>query len=274
LQSAASDLALLEAAAREAGALARDMASKPFKQYSKGVLGPVTEIDYAVDALLADRLLTARPDYGWLSEETPDDPDRRIGRARTFMLDPIDGTGALVGKSPQWTISIGIVEGERAFAGAIYNPMTDEMFLGAAGEGASVNGRPARVSTRDGLDGARIIGQPARFAPKNWPAPWPKMEIIERQSIAYRLALVAAGMGDATLLFGFKHEWDIAAGAAIVEAAGGRVSDLWGEPLAFNQLDPRAPGVAASGAALHPLLIERTMFYPDPRARTHEAEGS
>lgn len=265
LQSAASDLALLEAAAREAGALARDMASKTFEVFSKGPLGPVTEIDYAVDALLAERLLTARPDYGWLSEETPDDPERRVGKARTFMLDPIDGTGALVSRSPQWTISIGLIQGERAFAGAIYNPMTDEMFLGAEGVPATLNGRPAQVSARETLEGARMIGQAERFAPKKWPAPWPKMEIIVRQSIAYRMALVAAGMGDATLLFGYKNEWDIAAGAAIIEAAGGRVTDLWGEPLVFNQIDPRAPGVAASGAALHPLIIERSKSFPDPR---------
>lgn len=265
MQSAAADLSLLEAAAREAGALARDLASRKLEVHSKGPLGPVTNVDYAVDALLAERLLTARPEYGWLSEETPDDLERRIGKRRTFMLDPIDGTAALVGKIPQWTISIGIVEGERAFAGAIYNPMTDEMFLGATGVAATLNGRPARASLCETLDGARIIGQASRFAAKKWPEPWPQMEIIERQSIAYRLALVAAGMGDATLLFGFKNEWDIAAGAAIVEAAGGRVSDLWGEPLAFNQPIPRAPGVAASGAALHALIIERTKAFPDPR---------
>jgi myo-inositol-1(or 4)-monophosphatase len=265
LQSAAADLSLLEAAAREAGALARDLSSKRLEVQSKGALGPVTNIDYAVDALLEERLLKARPGYGWLSEETPDNPERRIGKPRTFMLDPIDGTAALVDRVPQWTISIGLIEGERAFAGAIYNPMTDEMFLGANGVPATLNGRTTRASMRDALEGARMIGQPSRFAARKWPEPWPKMEIIERQSIAYRMALVAAGMGDATLLFGFKHEWDIAAGAAIVEAAGGRVTDLWGERLVFNGLDPRAPGVAASGAALHALIIERTKAFPDPR---------
>lgn len=265
MQSAASDLALLEAAAREAGALARDLLSKPLQIHSKGPLGPVTNVDYAVDALLADRLLGARPGYGWLSEETPDDYGRREKTPRVFMLDPIDGTAAMIAKQPQWTISIGLVENGKAAAGAIYNPMTDELFSGAIGEGARLNGRAAYASHRDDLEGACIIGQKSRFADKRWPAPWPKIEIIERQSIAYRLALVAAGLGDATLLFGFKNEWDIAAGAALVEAAGGRVSDLWGEPLVLNQPVPRAPGVAASGAALHPLLIERTRFYPDPR---------
>ena len=268
MQSAASELELLETAARKAGALARDLSVKPLEIRSKGAEGPVTNVDLAVNALLEIELLKARPDYGWLSEETPDNPEYRIGKERTFMLDPIDGTAALVGRVPQWTISVGIVEGERAFAGVVYNPMTDEMFVGARGEGAKLDGRPVSASGRDSLEDARMIGQRSRFADRRWPTPWPRLDIIERQSIAYRLALVAAGKGDATLLFGLKHDWDIAAGAALVEAAGGVVTDLWGEPLRLNQADPRVPGVAAAGAALHPLLIERTRITPDPRAKT------
>src|SRR5262245_45268321 len=102
LQSAASDLSLLEAAAREAGALARELTAKPLEVLSKGAAGPVTNIDFAVDALLTERLRGARPDYGWLSEEAPDIPGDRLNKTRTFMLDPIDGTAALIGGVPQW----------------------------------------------------------------------------------------------------------------------------------------------------------------------------
>ncbi|OQW57461.1 MAG: hypothetical protein A4S17_04435 [Proteobacteria bacterium HN_bin10] len=267
LQSAASDLELMEAAVREAGALARELSMKPLEIQSKGEAGPVTNVDKAVDAMLELKLLSQRPDYGWLSEETPDKPEYRIGKPRTFMLDPIDGTAALIGKFPQWTISAGLIEEGRAVAGVIYNPMTDEFFAGAVGHGARLNGRPIKVSEASAIEGARMIGQKSRFADRRWSANWPKMEIIERQSIAYRLALVAAGMGDATLLFGWKHDWDVAAGAAIVEAAGGAVSDLWGGALSFNNDIPRVPGVAAAGARLHPLLIERTRVLPDPRAQ-------
>lgn len=129
----------------------------------------------------------------------------------------------------------------------------------------SLNGRRMRASLRDSLDGAHLIGQKNRFADSKWKRPWPKLELTERLSIAYRLAIVAAGQADATILFGFKNEWDIAAGAALVEAAGGAVSDLWGEKLTFNQPDPRAPGAAASGARLHALIIERTRVVSDPR---------
>ncbi len=265
MQSAASELELLEEAAREAGAMARELSLKPLEIQSKGEAGPVTNVDFAVDAMLELKLLSKRPDYGWLSEEAPDKLDYRIGKERTFMLDPIDGTAALISKVPQWTISIGLIEGERAYAGAIYNPMTDEMFVGAVGHGAMLNGRPIRTTAAATLEGAHMIGQKSRFADKRWATPWPTMDVIERQSIAYRMALVAAGSGDATLLFGWKSEWDVAAGAAIIEAAGGTVTDLWGEPLKFNNEVPRVPGVAAAGAALHPLLIERTKSLPDPR---------
>ena len=269
LQSAASDLSLLEAAAREAGALARSLMLKPLEIQSKGELGPVTNVDFAVDALLEEKLRIARPDYGWLSEESPDIPADRVHKARTFIIDPIDGTAALISKSPQWTISIGLAEGERAFAGVVYNPMTDELFAGAIGERATLNNRPMHTSHFGALEGMRMIGQRNRFADKRWSQAWPKMEVIERQSIAYRMALVSSGQGDGTILFGFKNEWDIAAGAALIEAAGGAVSDMWGEPLKLNQRDPRAPGVVAAGANLHPLLIERTSTLPKPQQSTN-----
>jgi myo-inositol-1(or 4)-monophosphatase len=267
LQSAASDLPLLEAAAREAGALVRELLTRPLEIRSKGEAGPVTNIDYAVDALLAEKLRTARPAYGWLSEETPDDPDARLWRQRVFMLDPIDGTAAMIARLPQFTISIGVAEGADAVAGAIYNPLTDELFLGARGAGATLNGRSVRASSRDALEGARMIGPKGRFAAKKANVEWPRMEIEQKQSIAYRMALVAAGQADATVLFGFKHYWDVAAGAAIVDAAGGRSTDCWDKALDFSQRDPRAPGVVASGAQLHALLIERTSQLPDPRMK-------
>lgn len=266
MQSAASDLSLITEAARDAGTLVRELLAAPLDVQSKGDAGPVTNVDFAVNDLLGERLRGARPDYGWLSEETPDAPENRIGKTRVFVLDPIDGTAAMIAKSPQFTISIGIVENGRAQAGAIYNPMTDELFAGAIGEGATLNGRPTQASERIKLAGTRMVAAAFRFSSKRWPQPWPKMENIERQSIAYRMALVAADMADATLLFGPKHEWDIAGGAAIVEAAGGRVSDPWGGALSFNNPEPQTvSGVIASGAPLHPLLVERTKHLTDPR---------
>lgn len=271
MPSAEPDLPLLEAAAREAGALARALMSKPLEVKSKGAAGPVTNVDFAVNDLLMERLRGNRPSYGWLSEESPDNPDERINALRAFIVDPIDGTAAMIAKVPQFTISIGVSDQGRAAAGVVYNPLTDELFSGAIGAGASLNGRRIEATGRDKVEGARLIGQKFRLSDKRWATPWPKVDVIDRQSIAYRLALTAAGHGDAALLFGFKSEWDIAAGAAIVEAAGGRVTDFYNAPLEFNQAVPRAPGVVAAGALLHPLLIERTCHWPDPRAQSERS---
>ncbi|MBI1187145.1 MAG: 3'(2'),5'-bisphosphate nucleotidase CysQ [Alphaproteobacteria bacterium] len=254
----------MEAAAREAGALTRQHFGRAVKTWSKGAAGPVTEIDLAVDALIKERLMTARPDYGWLSEETEDN-DQRLFRARAWIIDPIDGTQAFIQGVPQYTISVGLAENGRAVAGAVYNPMTDEMFMGGEGAPASVNGRPVRASVRSELEGARMIGQPSTFKAKRWARPWPKLEIEPRHSIAYRLALVAGGSYDAALMLGFKNEWDVAAGVAIVTAAGGVVSETTGAPLAFNRADPRVAGVVACGTGLYPSIIERVQGLPHPK---------
>lgn len=261
------DLQLLDEALREAGALARDLLKRPLKtEWKAGSAGPVTNIDFAVNDLLTERLRSARPDYGWLSEETPDDPDARMGKARTFMLDPIDGTKAMIDGADNFAISVGIVQGTSAHAGAIYLPVTDEMFLGVIGEGATLNGAPIHASTRAELEGAHIIGN-QNFYRKQipWPTPWPDTQFTVVQAISTRLAYVAAGRFDATILFGPKSEWDVAAGAAIVEAAGGRFTDLRGEAISFNSRVPKAPGAVVAGAKIHPLIIERTEDLRPPR---------
>ncbi|MES1199647.1 MAG: 3'(2'),5'-bisphosphate nucleotidase CysQ [Pseudomonadota bacterium] len=264
LPSAAPDLPLLEAAARDAGEIARAAFGRKVEIWSKGAAGPVTEVDLAIDRMLHDVLLRERPDYGWLSEETAD-TDERLSKRRVFVIDPIDGTQAFIAGRPQFTISIGLVEDGRAIAGAVYNPIKDEMFLGALGVGATLNDEPIRASSTNKLEGASLIGKRGFFADDKWPKPWPEMQLSFRPSIARRLALVASGRFDGVILAGFKHEWDIAAGVVLVEAAGGRVTDPWGEPLSFNAARPRAPGLVAAGAQLHPLLIERLVTLPDPR---------
>ena len=265
LQSAASDLALMEAAARAAGAVTRAAFGKRFETWSKGAAGPVTEIDLAADALIKDHLLGARPDYGWLSEETADS-EARLERSHVFIVDPIDGTQAFIQSIPQYAISIGLAIDGRAALGVIYNPQTDQLFVGGVGAPARCNGAPIAASARVEIEGARIVGKEALFSSRRWAREWPKMDFVFRHSIALRLALVAAGEADAAMLFGFKHEWDIAAGVAIIEAAGGHAGETDGGALRFNRADPRVVGVTAAGARLHALLTERLKDLPHPSA--------
>jgi myo-inositol-1(or 4)-monophosphatase len=258
------DLNLMEQAARAAGAIIAAGFGTVVETWSKGAAGPVTEIDLAANEAIRAILGPGRPDYGWLSEETPDDP-ARLSRTRVFIVDPLDGTQAFLQHVPECTVSIGLSQDGKAVAGVVFNPITDELFKGAAGLGATLNGDPIHVSDRDALAGATLLGKPEWFTAPHWKRPWPPVTGLFKHSIAYRLSLVAQGLADGGALLGYKHDWDIAAGCAIVEAAGGIITDPWGQPHAFNAVDARAPGIVAAGPRLHPLLCAQVSLTPHPR---------
>jgi myo-inositol-1(or 4)-monophosphatase len=250
------DLALLVEAAREAGELMMRMRPE-VRTRRKPDGSPVTEADLAVDALLKARLLGARPDYGWLSEESADDADR-LRRPRVFVVDPIDGTTAFVKGKPWFCTALAVVAQGRPVAAAIYAPATGEMFAAAAGRGATRNGAPIHASAAQTLAGAVVCGE-ARLLP---PPRWPPLRLLGRNAIAYRLCLTAAGDVDATLSPTPKWEWDVAAGALIAAEAGAAVTDAQGEPLVFNRRIPRLPGLVACAPALLPAVLERTLISP------------
>ena len=248
-----SDLALLADAARAAGAMMLALRGRVGVR-GKADGSPVTDADLAVDALLRDRLTAARPNYGWLSEETADGPDR-LRRRRVFVVDPIDGTSAYIRGKPWFCTSLAVVEDGRPVAAAVFAPELDELHLAAAGCGATLNGVPVRASAaaRE-LAAARVVGDPDLLRP---PA-WPPFAVERRNALAYRLALVACGRFDAAISVASKREWDIAAGALLVSEAGGAVTDAQGAPLRFNTPEARAPGLVACAPALLPLILERT----------------
>lgn len=246
------DLALLLGAAREAGALMLDMRGDG-RTRSKSDGSPVTDADLAVDALLKRRLLDARPDYGWLSEETADDPDR-LARDRVFVVDPIDGTTAYVKGRPWFCTALAVVERGRPVAAVIFAPETDELFAAAAGGGATRNGWPIHASAAVRLDSAKVCGDAKLLSPPRWPA----LEILKRNAIAYRIAVTAAGEADATVSPTPKWEWDVAAGALIAAEAGCAVTDAHGEPLAFNGPTAKLPGLVCCAPGLLPAILQRT----------------
>ena len=129
-----SDLALIREAAQQAGQLALDLRQAGLTTETKSDGTPVSNADLEVDALLKTMLAEARPDYGWLSEETADDP-ARLGRKRLFVVDPIDGTRAYVKDRPWWVVSIAVVEDGRPTVGVIYAPDVDETYHAIAEQG-------------------------------------------------------------------------------------------------------------------------------------------
>lgn len=198
----------------------------------KGGGDPVTEADAAADEVLRRVLL--RDGEGWLSEETPDDLSR-LQKSRVWVVDPLDGTREFLSGISEWCVSVGFVEDGRAVAGGVLNPQTGEIFLGAQGAGMTYNGKPAGVSDRSSLEGALVLASRSEFGRGEWErfrgAPF---IVRPTGSVAYRLALVAAGKADATWTLVPKNEWDVAAGVALVLGAGGCVYSSKGAPPTFN----------------------------------------
>ncbi|MEI4231319.1 inositol monophosphatase family protein [Roseovarius sp. D22-M7] len=251
----ASDLPLLVEAAEEAGRIATRYIGAPIEIRDKpDGAGPVTEADLAVDAALSQILRAARPDYGWLSEES-EDGAARLDAERVFIVDPIDGTRAFIDGDDIWAHSLAVAERGVITAAVIFLPMCDKMYTAAAGQGAALNGAPIRVTDRADLDGASLLAARPALAAGLWRAGRaPQVTRGFRPSLAYRLALVAEGRFDAMLTLRASWEWDIAAGDLILREAGAVTSDRRAGPLVFNNPDPRLDGVLAANPALHGAL--------------------
>jgi len=252
-----SDLDLLIDAARAAGKLSLDYFGQPVKQWSKDDDTPVSEADIAVDRLLHEQLTGERPDYGWLSEETEDDPER-LRKERVFVVDPIDGTRAFLKGKPHYCISLAVVEGTQPITAALYNPATDEMFTAAKGQGAFLNGAAIAPSNRNNIAGAHLIGHEGLYRHPAWPTPWPDdITISNINSIAYTIALVASGQMDGSVSLTGKSDWDLAAADLIMQEAKGKATTHNGDGYVYNQRTTRHLDVISAGPALHTLLLEK-----------------
>jgi len=253
----AQDLALIQEAALAAGALALSERDKGLKVWSKSGGSPVTSGDLAVNAMLKARLMAARPDYGWLSEEDADTPER-LGKRRIFVVDPIDGTVAFMKGKAWWCVPIAVVEDGQPVAGVIHAPTLNETYMAIAGGGAQMNGAEITASDATSLDDAAMLADARLMEGPQWDEPWPAMRFEKRNAIAYRMALVAAGAFDATVALGPRWDWDVAAGALIASEAGAKVTDHRGDPWRFNRADPRQNSLVCAAPGLHPLIVRRT----------------
>jgi myo-inositol-1(or 4)-monophosphatase len=256
----AEDRALIEDAVRTAGGIATKYFGGDYKRWDKGKGQPVTEADLAVDKYLRETLLKARPDYGWLSEETEDDP-ARLGKESVFVVDPIDGTIAFLKKRPHFTICVAVVRDGRPIMGVVFNPVLDECFAATAGEGATLNGKPIHVSDRAELEGCRMCAARDMFEHPAWNnppnRPWPPMHIETRNSLAYRMALVSNGAFDAALALSAKRDWDMAAADVIVCEAGGIITTHDGSIPRYNGASAIQPSLIAAGPKLHAEILSR-----------------
>ena len=252
------DLTLLEQAARKAGELALTYWGGSFQHWDKPEdAGPVTEADLAVNDLLFDMLLDARPTYGWLSEETQDGATR-LTKDRCLVIDPIDGTRSFMAGEKTWSHSIAVVENGQGIAGVVDLPATNVMDRAACGAGAFVGDTRMQVQGVDHVYNARILANRAVMTSGNWlNGSAPGFDRHHRPSLAYRMAAVAEGKFDGMITLRPTWEWDVAAGVLMVEEAGGVVCDRMGNAVQFNNPTPQSKGLIATTHRLRDQFLEK-----------------
>ncbi len=262
----ADDLKLITELARESGEIALKYFGKSPEVWMKEGQSPVSEADYAIDTFLKEKLLDARPDYGWLSEETEDNLDR-IDTKRTFVVDPIDGTRGFINGMKRWCISIAVVEDNRPTVGVLECPVMEETIVASAGNGAKVNEHAIQSKNLERTDvlkvaGPRSVGR--EFA-----------ELFDQEvdivpfvpSLAYRLAMIAMGQIDLSLVRGSAKDWDLAAADLIIQEATAKLTNLAGEQLAYNCHDIRHSTLVASNALRHDEMLDLARNAIDKRQK-------
>jgi myo-inositol-1(or 4)-monophosphatase len=256
---------LAERAAREAGAIIRRYYESGVRVAEKGPDNPVTKADLEANACIRALVSEAFPADGWLSEETADSTER-LGRRRVWVVDPLDGTKEFIQHIPEFCVCVALVEDGRPIVAAEYNPAADWLYRAVRGGGTTVNGTPARVSTTARVPDAVVLASRSEDKRGEWDPFKSRVHVQLTGSVAFKLAELATGAGDSTFTLTPKNEWDICAGTLLVEEAGGRVTDLEGKPLVFNQPSPLRPGMIASNGVLHDGLL-RLIAEVGPPAR-------
>jgi myo-inositol-1(or 4)-monophosphatase len=240
----------LSAIAAEAGAYALARWRTDFARWEKAPGNPVCQVDLDVNSLLRDRLTALAPDAGWLSEETVDDAVR-LNHRRCWVVDPIDGTRDYIRGREGWAVSIALVDGEQPVAAVLDAPALGEVWRAEAGKGATLNGLPITHSGRTIFTGART---PTDTLPE---VDSDLVAVTKPNSIALRIAMVAAGQADLLATIRWGNEWDIAAAVLIAREAGCAVSDAVGRKLRFNTPRAEAFGVLATAPGIHLAAIAR-----------------
>jgi myo-inositol-1(or 4)-monophosphatase len=248
-------LEIAVSAAQGAGEVICSHYNSAYEQWDKSPNNPVTTADLEADAYLRTRLTAATPEYGWLSEETADSP-QRLANCCSWVVDPLDGTQEFIAGLDQFAVSVGFVVDGRPLLGVIHNPATRETFTGIVGGGVTYQDEVAQpLSLVNELHEARVLASDNEVRQGLWDRYQPLLTLEQVGSAAYKLGRVGVGLADAYISLQPKHEWDVCAGVAIVLAAGGQVTNLAGEPLRFNQGKVVVEGLIAANPLLHAKLL-------------------
>lgn len=251
-----ADLDLLTDLGREAGEIAMKWFGQDPQVWMKEGQSPVSEADFAVDSFLKRELLKARPDYGWLSEET-DDNDERLQAERVFVVDPIDGTRGFIAGAKQWCISIAVVEKGRPTAGVLECPALKQTIVAQASAGAWCNRAPMTAGVVNaGASALRVTGPRSlqKSTDRDWTQPVERLPFVP--SLAYRIAMIGMGDADLSLARASAKDWDLAAADLIAHEAGACLTDLTGDKPVYNCQDVRHEALIACRAKDHKEMLD------------------
>ena len=222
---------------------------------SKGKNNPVTIADTEADSAIKAILMHAFPDYGWLSEETVDN-DERLSKRRVWIVDPLDGTKEFINKIPEFCVAIGLSDDGEPVVGVTYNPITEEMWWSGRGMGCHLGDHRVHATRTRVLQRASVLASRSETARGEWEVFHGVLKAVPKGSVAYKLAMVAGGKADATFTRSPKNEWDIGSGAALIIEAGGKMTDIDGNPMVFNKKITKCAGLVASNGILHDQLMQ------------------
>jgi myo-inositol-1(or 4)-monophosphatase len=213
----------------------------------------LTQADVLANEILKEHLLKSFPTYGWLSEESVDDLER-LQHSRVWIVDPIDGTKEYAMGIPEYAVSVALAENGIPILACVFNPATNEMFHAIKSQGVWLNNKSIRCD--ESLPQQLIIlASRTEYKRGEW-ARYKDHRVQPMGSIAYKLALIAAGRAHATFSLGPKNEWDIAAGVLLVTEAGGRATDQLQHLFIFNQADVLVDGIVASTIKANATVFE------------------
>lgn len=247
------DQAVLLDAIKEAGGVISQLQSSRLEIKNKANNDIVTEADLLADEILKRELLGAFPADGWLSEETVDD-DRRLQCQRVWVVDPIDGTREYAAAIPEYALSVALVENGVPVLSAVFNPATNELFHAVKNEGAWLNGSKVTCQPPP-TEKMVLLASRSEYKRGEWAVFEKTCEVKPIGSIAYKLALLAAGRAHATFSLGPKSEWDIAAGVLLVLEAGGTVTDKDRQAFVFNRKNVKVNGIIATAEIANKAIV-------------------
>lgn len=244
------ELELAIAAARAGGAVVAKYYKGEYEVHEKAPDNPLTVADTEADAVIKATVLGAFPGDGWLSEETADTTER-LSKSRVWIVDPLDGTKEFTQHIPEFCVCVALVVDGVVQVGVSYNPAEDLLFAARRGGGTTLNGKPVHCTPQASVADAVVLASRSEDKRGEWDAYKSRMKVKLTGSVAYKFALIAAGMADATFSLTPKNEWDICAGTMLVEEAGGVVTDRYGKPLTFNNPKTLLPGLIAASSVLY-----------------------